>query len=233
MRQLSCAPCGALGCSARRGARSGALGRNKRCMAARGWQPAHKAAEALRARRELQDRPKQILGGLPTRPDEYRALGPAIAPRPRTIKLARPSSSFCGCRARGLRACMPDTRARWPTCPARAACMKIRERGGGGRRHCPAGSPPCRRGAGLRCCYDLPSPYAPYAPGPAPRLPPRARQIGMLGVIISAVAIIMLGYLCVGLAGYLAFPTTVASNVLLSFPPDDWLMQARGPSPQP
>ena len=49
----------------------------------------------------------------------------------------------------------------------------------------------------------------------------------MLGVIISAVAIIMLGYLCVGLAGYLAFPTTVASNVLLSFSQDDWLMQAR------
>lgn len=49
----------------------------------------------------------------------------------------------------------------------------------------------------------------------------------MLGVIISAVAIIMLGYLCVGLAGYLAFPTTVAGNVLLSFPEDDWLMQAR------
>lgn len=49
----------------------------------------------------------------------------------------------------------------------------------------------------------------------------------MLGVIISAVAIIMLGYLCVGLAGYLAFPTTVASNVLLSFSQEDWLMQAR------
>ena len=49
----------------------------------------------------------------------------------------------------------------------------------------------------------------------------------MLGVIISAVAIIMLGYLCVGLAGYLAFPTSVASNVLLSFSQDDWLMQAR------
>ena len=56
----------------------------------------------------------------------------------------------------------------------------------------------------------------------------RATQVGMLGVIISAVAIIMLGYLCVGVAGYLAFPTSVASNVLLSFPPDDWLMQARG-----
>ena len=52
----------------------------------------------------------------------------------------------------------------------------------------------------------------------------------MLGVIISAVAIIMLGYLCVGLAGYLAFPTTVAGNVLLSFPEDDWLMQARCPA---
>ena len=40
-------------------------------------------------RRELQDHPKQILGGLPTHPDEYAALGPAIAPRPRTIKLVR------------------------------------------------------------------------------------------------------------------------------------------------
>ena len=57
------------------------------------------------------------------------------------------------------------------------------------------------------------------------------RQVGMLGVIISAVAIIMLGYLCVGLAGYLAFPTTVASNVLLSFSQDDWLMQARPARP--
>jgi len=147
MRQLSCGPCGALGCSARRGARSGALGRNKGCMAARGWRPAHKAAEALRARRELQDRPKQILGGLPTRPDEYRALGPAIAPRPRTIKLARPSSSFCGCRARGLRACMPDTRARWPTCPARAACMKMRERGRRRAAPLPSRQPPVQ----VRC----------------------------------------------------------------------------------
>ena len=55
----------------------------------------------------------------------------------------------------------------------------------------------------------------------------------MLGVIISAVAIIMLGYLCVGLAGYLAFPTTVASNVLLSFSQHDWLMQARPHADRP
>jgi len=91
-RQLSCVPCGAVGC---------APGCDERCMAGRGRQPARKAADALRARRELQDRPKQILGGLPTRPHEYAALGPAIAPRPRTIKLARRSCSSCGCRARG------------------------------------------------------------------------------------------------------------------------------------
>ena len=45
-------------------------------------------------RRELQDSPKQILGGLPTHPDEYAALGPAIAPRPRTIKLVRQAEAF-------------------------------------------------------------------------------------------------------------------------------------------
>ena len=44
--------------------------------------------------RELQDSPKQILGGLPTHPDEYAALGPAIAPRPRTIKLVRGAVAF-------------------------------------------------------------------------------------------------------------------------------------------
>lgn len=47
----------------------------------------------------------------------------------------------------------------------------------------------------------------------------------MLGVIISAITVIMVGYLMVGFAGYLAFPTTVEGNVLKSFPTNDILMQ--------
>ena len=48
----------------------------------------------------------------------------------------------------------------------------------------------------------------------------------MLGVILSAVFVIMLGYLMVGISGYLAFPTSVQGNILKSFPADDILMQA-------
>ena len=39
------------------------------------------------------------------------------------------------------------------------------------------------------------------------------------------VLIIMTGYEAVGVAGYLAYPTTVASNVLNTFPPGDPFMQ--------
>lgn len=73
-----------------------------------GWHGARAARELRRilcgkkhhgclwwVRRELQDSPKQILGGLPTHPDEYAALGPAIAPRPRTIKLVREAVVPC------------------------------------------------------------------------------------------------------------------------------------------
>ena len=57
---------------------------------------------------------------------------------------------------------------------------------------------------------------------------PRTRKlIGMLGVIAAGIALIMLGYLAVGFAGYLAFPTHVASNILNSFSSKDHLMQAR------
>jgi hypothetical protein len=52
-------------------------------------------------------------------------------------------------------------------------------------------------------------------------------QVGMLGVILSAIFVIMVGYLMVGISGYLAFPISVQGNVLKSFPIDDPLMQAR------
>lgn len=48
----------------------------------------------------------------------------------------------------------------------------------------------------------------------------------MLGVILSAIFVIMVGYLMVGISGYLAFPTTVQGNVLKNFSRDDPLMQA-------
>lgn len=51
----------------------------------------------------------------------------------------------------------------------------------------------------------------------------------MLGVIVSAIMVIMLGYLMVGFSGYLAFPTSVEGNVLKSFPTHDILMQVITP----
>lgn len=50
-------------------------------------------------------------------------------------------------------------------------------------------------------------------------------QVGMLGVIVSAIMVIMIGYLMVGISGYLAFPTTVEGNVLNSFIRGDIIMQ--------
>ena len=47
----------------------------------------------------------------------------------------------------------------------------------------------------------------------------------MLGVIMSAIMVIMIGYLMVGISGYLAFPTTVEGNVLNSFHRGDVIMQ--------
>lgn len=49
-------------------------------------------------------------------------------------------------------------------------------------------------------------------------------MIGMISVILAAIALIMVGYLAVGFAGYLAFPRTVSSNVLKTFP-DTAIMQ--------
>lgn len=62
----------------------------------------------------------------------------------------------------------------------------------------------------------------------APR--PRTRKmIGMLTVILSTTVLIMCGYLAVGLAGYVAYPLTVNSNALKSFPTHDLLMQVGHP----
>ena len=52
-------------------------------------------------------------------------------------------------------------------------------------------------------------------------------QVGMLGVILSAIFVIMVGYLMVGISGYLAYPTTVQGNVLKNISTDAHLMQAR------
>ena len=61
---------------------------------------------------------------------------------------------------------------------------------------------------------------------------PRTKKlIGMLSVIAASVALIMLGYLAVGFAGYLAFPTHVASNILNSFSSQDRLMLVLPPRP--
>lgn len=47
----------------------------------------------------------------------------------------------------------------------------------------------------------------------------------MLGVIVSAIMVIMIGYLMVGISGYLAFPISVEGNVLNSFTRGDIIMQ--------
>jgi amino acid permease len=39
------------------------------------------------------------------------------------------------------------------------------------------------------------------------------------------------GYIVVGAAGYAAFPNSVSSNILNTFPADDVVMQARGGRP--
>lgn len=73
----------------------------------------------------------------------------------------------------------------------------------------------------------LPNTPADFAAVPlsiAPR-PKTYKMIGMISVILSAIFVIMAGYLAVGFAGYLAFPTTVSSNVLNSFAADDPLIQ--------
>lgn len=54
------------------------------------------------------------------------------------------------------------------------------------------------------------------------------KLIGMLGVVISAMSIILVGYSCVGVAGFVAYPASVSSNVLNSFPPGDpWIEAAQ------
>lgn len=64
------------------------------------------------------------------------------------------------------------------------------------------------------------------------RLAPRPytyKLIGMLGIILVSMTLIASGYIVVGAAGYAAFPTSVSSNILNTFPADDVLMQvARG-----
>lgn len=61
---------------------------------------------------------------------------------------------------------------------------------------------------------------------------PRTRKmIGMLTVILSTTILIMCGYLAVGLSGYVAYPLTINSNALKSFPTHDLLMQVAHLSP--
>lgn len=52
----------------------------------------------------------------------------------------------------------------------------------------------------------------------------------MISVILAAIGVILAGYLSVGVAGYVAYPRTVSSNVLKSFPTNT-LMQVHLPLP--
>ncbi|KAL6764771.1 transmembrane amino acid transporter protein-domain-containing protein [Haematococcus lacustris] len=56
-------------------------------------------------------------------------------------------------------------------------------------------------------------------PNFAPR-PASHKLINMLGVIIGAMLVIQVGYICVGISGYLGYPHTVGSNILQSLPQD-------------
>eukprot|EP00775_Hariotina_reticulata_P008954 gene8954-9130_t len=65
--------------------------------------------------------------------------------------------------------------------------------------------------------------------GPLAPKPYTFKLIGMLGAILSAMSIILTGYISVGVAGYMAYPDKVSSNVLNSFPENDVAIQvARG-----
>lgn len=78
----------------------------------------------------------------------------------------------------------------------------------------------------LAALPDHPTDFAAMEPVFAPR--PRTRKmIGMMSVILAGILLIMLGYLAVGISGYLAFPHTVSSNALNNFAETDVLMQAR------
>ncbi|MEW5297319.1 MAG: hypothetical protein WDW36_000536 [Sanguina aurantia] len=77
-----------------------------------------------------------------------------------------------------------------------------------------------------RLLHILPASPSDYASLPfyTPR-PSSLKMIGMLGVIASALGIIMSGYLLVGSAGYIAYPLNANSNILNSFPADDHVIQ--------
>ncbi|MEW5314672.1 MAG: hypothetical protein WDW38_006147 [Sanguina aurantia] len=81
-----------------------------------------------------------------------------------------------------------------------------------------------------RLLHILPASPSDYASLPfyTPR-PSSLKMIGMLGVIASALGIIMSGYLLVGSAGYIAYPLNANSNILNSFPADDHVIQVRAP----
>jgi amino acid permease len=55
--------------------------------------------------------------------------------------------------------------------------------------------------------------------------PPYYPHSPQLGVIIVAMSLIAAGYVAVGVAGYAAYPTTVSSNILNTFPANDTAMQ--------
>jgi sodium-coupled neutral amino acid transporter 7/8 len=57
------------------------------------------------------------------------------------------------------------------------------------------------------------------------RIPRTKKLTVMTEIIISAITMTCLGYVTVGLSGYAAFPNSVSSNVLNSFPSDDGAMQ--------
>lgn len=63
------------------------------------------------------------------------------------------------------------------------------------------------------------------AQGSRQRRPKSEKLVGMARVVVVAVALTGLFYSCVGLAGYLAFPTSAQSNITLNFAADDPLIQ--------
>lgn len=80
----------------------------------------------------------------------------------------------------------------------------------------------------LTACGPISAPCSPThyeSLHPLAPKPKTYKLIGMLGAVICAYTLICTGYVAVGIGGYLAFPTKVASNVLNSFPADDVVMQ--------
>lgn len=198
-----------------------------------------------RARSELGETPDVLVPRLPTDPDAYRhGHSSSYAPKPRTLKMIGMISG--GGRLLPL---TPPLLHLSPEAPKMQfffytfVCSEtfqeiIRIKNNATVRYCKAPQRPVS--TWIKGCM-----YVDYwvrqHPLQARRLQTSRRvslvtacrrewSVWVLTVILAAVGVIMVGYLAVGFAGYLAYPTSVDSNVLKSFPTSPLLLKVLPPA---